>query len=90
MKKTLTYDYDTMVYAAGLLGSMQLTGIENFRKMSKVADILDSGELSEENEEMVIKRKHGTPPEKQSRPRNLPENEMKSPEEPVEGANNDT
>lgn len=62
MRKTLTYDYDTMVHAADLFGGLQLTGVENFRKAARIADILDSGELSEENEEMVIKKKHGTPP----------------------------
>lgn len=60
-KKRLTYDYDLMKQAAGLLDKLSVTGIQNFRILADVANILDSGELSEENEEMTIKHKKGTP-----------------------------
>lgn len=62
MERKLTYPYDMMETAAVLLSGMTLTGIENFRRAAKLADILDSGELSAENDEMLIKKKHGEPP----------------------------
>ena len=60
MKKTLTYDYDMMKRAAGLMEGLSVTGINNFRILAEIANILDSGELSEENEDMIIKHKHGS------------------------------
>lgn len=59
MKKTLTYDYDMMKRAASLMEGLSVTGINNFRILAEIANILDSGELSEENEDVLIKHKYG-------------------------------
>ena len=59
MKKRLTYDYDRMKKAASLMEGLSVTGINNFRILAEIANILDSGELSEENEDVLIKHKHG-------------------------------
>lgn len=59
MKKRLTYDYDMMKKAASLMEGLSVTGINNFRILAEIANILDSGELSEENEDVLIKHKYG-------------------------------
>jgi len=46
-KKTLTYNYDTMVEAGRLLATVTVTGTANFRALARLADILDSGTVGE-------------------------------------------
>lgn len=58
-KRTLTYDYDLMKRAGALMNTITVKGVENIRAMAEIANILDSGEFVEENEEMTIKHKKG-------------------------------
>ena len=53
--KTLTYEYAKMVRAGELLNSLVVSGSSNFRALSELADILDSGKPGE----IVDKGKEG-------------------------------
>ena len=60
-KKTLEYDYDLMRRAGALLNTITVQGVENIRAFAEIANILDSGSLVKENDEMTIKHKSGGP-----------------------------
>lgn len=58
----LTYNYDSIDRISGLLNALSVSGISNFRILAEVVSLLESGEVTEETEEMTIKHKRGTPP----------------------------
>ena len=61
----IIYDYEKMKRAGALLNGIKISGVENIRILSEIADILDSGELSEETEAGTVTLKHGNPPGKE-------------------------
>lgn len=49
--KALIYEYEKMFRAGEIMRQVSATGIDNFRLLKELGDILDSGKLGEYKEE---------------------------------------
>lgn len=48
--KMVAYEYEQMLDAGKLLNKLNISGIDNFRMISEIANVLDSGIIFEEPE----------------------------------------